>query len=615
MQNPSKDTSRDMGKDTSRDTGKEAGTSEPSAALSELAAFWPFIRPYRGRIAVAAVILVSVSFILLSLGRGLAWLVDKGLGSGDPVMLDRAVMVALSLALFVGIGSYLRILLVNQVAERVMADIRRAIYDHVLYLPTSWFEAARTGDILSRLNADTAVVQSTLASTLSMAVRNVILLFGGLVLVVLASARMSLVVAVIVPIVVIPLIVLARRLRVSSRLAQERLGDLSAEAEEGISAIRTVHAFAQETQMQARFNMTLQAALAAALSRVQLRALLSGFVFFMMISGVTLILWVGGRDLLAGKISAGDLSAFVFYAFIVASSTGTLSELGGELQRAAGAADRIAQLLGQPLRRADPDNPRQLHSDGGVQIRFAEVEFAYNSRLSSPALRGVNLTANSGQKLAIVGPSGAGKSTLFHLLLGFYEPQAGQILLNDFPLSQMRLRDIRNHIAIVPQDPVLFSASLAENIAFSRPDASRDDIIAAAKQAEADSFIAELADGYDTLVGEKGVRLSGGQRQRIAIARAILRNPDILLLDEATSALDSVSEAAVQNALGRLMQGRTSLVIAHRLSTIIDADVILLMDKGQIVATGTHESLIASSPLYQQLAAQQFRPSASVSHS
>lgn len=595
MQNPSKDT----------------GASAPPAALSELAAFWPFIRPYRGRIAVAAVILVSVSFILLSLGRGLAWLVDKGLGSGNPVMLDRAVMVALSLALIVGLGSYLRILLVNQVAERVMADIRQAIYDHVLYLPTSWFEAARTGDILSRLNTDTAVVQTTLASTLSMAVRNIILLFGGLVLVVLASARMSLVVAVIVPIVVIPLIVLARRLRASSRLAQERLGSLSAEAEEGISAIRTVHAFAQENQMQNRFKDTLDAALEAALSRVQLRALLSGFVFFMMISGVTLILWVGGRDLLVGKISPGDLSAFVFYAFIVASSTGTLSELGGELQRAAGAADRIAQLLAQPLRRADPAHPKQLYSDGGVQIRFSEVEFAYNSRLSSPALRGINLTANSGQKLAIVGPSGAGKSTLFHLLLGFYEPQAGQILLNDFPLSQMRLSDIRSHIAIVPQDPVLFSASVAENIAFSRPDASRDEIIAAAGQAEADSFIAELSQGYETLVGEKGVRLSGGQRQRIAIARAILRNPDILLLDEATSALDSVSEAAVQNALGRLMQGRTSLVIAHRLSTIMDADVILLMDKGQIVATGTHESLIASSALYQQLAAQQFRHSTS----
>ncbi len=595
MQNPSKDT----------------GASAPPAALSELAAFWPFIRPYRGRIAVAAVILVSVSFILLSLGRGLAWLVDKGLGNGNPVMLDRAVMVALSLALFVGLGSYLRILLVNQAAERVMADIRQAIYDHVLYLPTSWFEAARTGDILSRLNADTAVVQTTLASTLSMAVRNIILLFGGLVLVVLASARMSLVVAVIVPIVVIPLIVLARRLRASSRLAQERLGSLSAEAEEGISAIRTVHAFAQENQMQNRFKDTLDAALEAALSRVQLRALLSGFVFFMMISGVTLILWVGGRDLLVGKISAGDLSAFVFYAFIVASSTGTLSELGGELQRAAGAADRIAQLLAQPLRRADPAHPKQLYSDDGVQIRFSEVEFAYNSRLSSPALRGINLTANSGQKLAIVGPSGAGKSTLFHLLLGFYEPQAGQILLNDFPLTQMRLSDIRGHIAIVPQDPVLFSASVAENIAFSRPDASRDEIIAAARQAEADSFIAELSQGYETLVGEKGVRFSGGQRQRIAIARAILRNPDILLLDEATSALDSVSEAAVQNALGRLMQGRTSLVIAHRLSTIMDADVILLMDKGQIVATGTHESLIASSALYQQLAAQQFRHSTS----
>ena len=582
----------------------------PSAGLSELSAFWPFIRPYQGRVILAAVILVTVSFILLSLGRGLAWLVDKGLGSGDPVMLDKAVMVALFLALFVGVGSYLRILLVNQVAERVMADIRAAIYGHVLYLPTGWFEAARTGDILSRLNADTAVVQTTLATTLSMAVRNVILLFGGLVLVVLASARMSLVVAVIVPIVVIPLIILARRLRASSRLAQEKLGGLSAEAEEGISAIRTVHAFAQEKQMQSRFGMTLQAALDAALARVRLRAILSGFVFFMMISGVTLILWVGGRDLLAGKISAGDLSAFVFYAFIVASSTGTLSELGGELQRAAGAADRIAQLLGQPLRRTDPVQPHLIIADKGVKIRFENVDFAYPSRGDIPALKGVNFTADKGSKLAIVGPSGAGKSTLFHLLLGFYEPVAGQISLNDLPLGQMRLDDIRRHIAIVPQDPALFSASLAENIAFSRPDASREEIIAAAKQAEADSFITELAQGYDTMVGEKGVRLSGGQRQRIAIARAILCNPDILLLDEATSALDSVSEKAIQEALSRLMVERTSLVIAHRLSTIMDADMILLMDRGQIIATGTHDKLIKSSPLYQQLAAQQFRNSA-----
>ena len=582
----------------------------PSAGLSELSAFWPFIRPYRGRVILAAVILVTVSFILLSLGRGLAWLVDKGLGSGDPAMLDRAVMVALFLALFVGIGSYLRILLVNQVAERVMADIRAAIYGHVLYLPTGWFEAARTGDILSRLNADTAVVQTTLATTLSMAVRNVILLFGGLVLVVLASARMSLVVAVIVPIVVVPLIILARRLRASSRHAQEKLGGLSAEAEEGISAIRTVHAFAQEEQMQSRFGMTLQAALDAALARVRLRAILSGFVFFMMISGVTLILWVGGRDLLAGKISAGDLSAFVFYAFIVASSTGTLSELGGELQRAAGAADRIAQLLGQPLRRTDPVEPHRITADKGVKIRFENVDFAYPSRGDIPALKAVNFTADKGSKLAIVGPSGAGKSTLFHLLLGFYEPAAGQISLNDISLGQMRLADIRRHIAIVPQDPALFSASLAENIAFSRPNASREEIIAAAKQAEADSFIAELAQGYDTLIGEKGVRLSGGQRQRIAIARAILCNPDILLLDEATSALDSVSEKAIQEALSRLMVGRTSLVIAHRLSTIIDADMILLMDRGQIIATGTHDNLIKSSPLYQQLAAQQFRTSA-----
>ena len=291
--------------------------------------------------------------------------------------------------------------------------------------------------------------------------------------------------------------------------------------------------------------------------------------------------------------------------------------MGGELQRAAGAADRITQLLAQRLRRADPASPRQLTDNQGrgdktsVEIRFRAVHFAYQSRLETPAISDVNFSAKSGRKLAIVGPSGAGKSTLFHLLLGFYEPQSGQIFLNDVPLSDMRLDDIRKHIAIVPQDPVLFSASLAENIAFSRPDASREEIITAAKQAEADSFISELSLGYDTLVGEKGVRLSGGQRQRIAIARAILRNPDILLLDEATSALDSVSEAAIQNALSRLMQGRTSLVIAHRLSTIMDADQILLMNKGQIIATGTHESLIESSPLYQQLAAQQFKVSSS----
>jgi ATP-binding cassette subfamily B protein len=301
----------------------------------------------------------------------------------------------------------------------------------------------------------------------------------------------------------------------------------------------------------------------------------------------------------------------------VASSTGTLSELGGEFQRAAGAADRITQLLAQRLRRPDPASPRQLADNRvagdktSVEISFHDVHFAYHSRLETPAISSVNFKAKSGRKLAIVGPSGAGKSTLFHLLLGFYEPQSGQICLNDVPLSDMRLSDIRKHIAIVPQDPVLFSASLAENIAFSRPEASMEEIITAAKQAEADSFIRELSLGYDTLVGEKGVRLSGGQRQRIAIARAILRAPDILLLDEATSALDSVSEAAIQNALSRLMQGRTSLVIAHRLSTIMDADQILLMDKGQIIATGTHESLIENSALYQQLAAQQFKISPS----
>jgi len=572
-----------------------------------LASFWPFIRPYRARVITAAVILVSVSFILLSLGRGLAWLVDSGLGQGRSELLDRAVFTALVLGLVIGAGSYLRIALVNQVAEQVMADIRRAIFAHVLYLPAAWFESARTGDILSRLNTDTAVVQTTLATTLSMAVRNVILLCGGLVLVVLSSAKMSLVVAAVVPVVVVPLIVLARRLRHASRLAQERLGDLSAEAEEAISAIRTVHSFAQEEQMQARFDKQLRASFDAALVRVRVRALLSGFVFFMMISGIAVILWVGGRDLLAGQISAGDLSAFVFYAFIVASSTGTLSELGGELQRAAGAGDRIAQLLATAQRRADPVPARRLSAPGGVSVTFDSVHFSYASRPDIPAVKSVSFTAPQGQKIAIAGPSGAGKSTLFHLLLGFYDPQGGRILLNDVPVDQMALSDLRRHIAIVPQDPVLFSASIAENIAFGCPGADTGAVMAAARQAEADGFISALPDGYDTQTGERGVRLSGGQRQRIAIARAILRNPDILLLDEATSALDSMHEKAIQAGLDRLMKGRTSLVIAHRLSTIIDADMIVLMQEGRIAATGTHESLMASSALYQQLALQQFR--------
>ena len=585
------------------DDKKDADTP---TSLRTLKLFWPYIRPYRRGVIAASCALLLVSFALLSLGRGFAFLVDNGLGDRNPDVLDLSVLAVVGLAALLGLGSFFRMSLLNHVAENVMADIRRSVFAHTLSLPLSWFETARTGDILSRLTTDISVVQTVLATTLSMATRSFILLICGTVLVVLSSPKMSLVVAIIVPLIVVPLILLARRLRAASRIAQDRLADMGVQAEENISAIRTIHAFSREMMALGRFSNSLDESLSAALIRVRLRSLLAGFIMFMIITGIAAILWIGGRDLLAGKISAGDLSSFIFYAFLVASSAGTLSELGGDLQRAAGAAERIAQLLSVPAQVADPAAPRSLPHADGVTIICDKLSFAYAAQQGRAALHEISFTASPGQKIAIVGPSGAGKSTLFHLILRFYEPTSGSISLNNIDVTSMTRRDVRNHIGLVPQDAALFSSTVLDNIAFGQPEASRAEIEAAARHAQAHDFICQLPQGYDTPVGEKGVRLSGGQKQRLAIARAILRDPAILLLDEATSALDSVSEAAIQTALLSLMEGRTSLVIAHRLSTIIDADIILLMDKGSIVASGTHDALLASSPLYQQLALHQF---------
>ena len=583
----------------------EAGQKVP---LASLRAFLPFARPYRLQILAAIGALLMVSGAMLSMGRGLAYLVDEGLGGEDPLLLAKAVIIALALAAVLATGSYFRASLINRVGEQMMADIRRTLFAQVMGLSASWFEAARTGDVLARLATDTAVVQAVLASALSMAVRNIILLTGGLALVILSSPKMSLVVAVIVPLVVVPLIVMGRRLRRASRLAQERLGDVSVQAEEALSGIRTVHAFGQNEQVIGRYNEALAAALEAALTRVRLRGILAAIVIFLVVSGVAAILWIGGRDLQQGLISPGDLSAFVFYAFLVASATGALSELGGDLQRAAGAADRIAQLLAVTDRVEEPPLAEQqiLPTGAALDIDFEGLSFTYPARPQQPALSDISLQVAAGERVALVGPSGAGKSTLFHLLLRFYEQQAGQIRLGGLDIRRMGLDHLRSHIAIVPQDPALFSASVRENIAFGVPDAGEAAITEAARLAEALDFIHALPDQFDTPVGEKGVRLSGGQRQRLAIARAILRNPSVLLLDEATSALDSVSEAAVQSALASLMQGRTSLVIAHRLATVLDADRIILLDQGRIIAIGTHEELLADEPLYRELALRQF---------
>ena len=583
-----------------------ASTDRSYSTLALWRVFRPYLRPHRARIAGAALSLLMVAGALLTMGRGLAYLVDEGLGRQDPALLDRAVVGTAAIALLLAAGSYLRTTLVNQIGERVLADVRQALFAHLLTLSPGWYESARTGDVLARLTTDTAIVQTVMTSTLSMAARNVILLVGGLVMVVLSSPKMSLVVLVVVPLVVVPLIFLGRRLRRASRQAQDRLADVAVQAEETVTAIRTVQAFGRQELMRGRFDDAVTTSLEAALARTRLRGWMSGIIIFLVFAGISAILWIGGQDLLAGRISAGDLSSFVFYAFLVAASTGFLSELAGELQRAAGAAERIAQALQATASLPEPASPAVLARDHAAACSFEAVDFAYPAGMSRPAVSEVELKVARGERVALVGPSGAGKSTLFHLLLRFYDPTAGTVRLGGRDLRDLALADIRDHIGLVPQDPALFSTSIRDNIAFGRPDADDTEIVAAARQAEAHDFIAALAQGYETPVGEKGVRLSGGQRQRIAIARAILRDPGLLLLDEATSALDARSEAAVQAALEALMKDRTSIVIAHRLATVIRADRIFLLDGGRIAATGTHEQLITESPLYRHLADLQF---------
>ena len=571
-----------------------------------LAAFWPYLRPHSGRIGLAVLALMMVAGALLGMGRGLAYLVDQGLGQRDPDLLDRAVLATALIAAVLAFGSYLRTSMVNKIGEIVLADIRKAVFAHTVTLSAGWFEAARTGDVLARITTDTSIVQTVMTSTLSMAARNLLLLVGGLVMVVLSSPKMSLVVLVVVPLVVLPLVFMGRKLRAASRLAQDRLGDVGVEAEETLSAIRTVQAFGREEFRQTIFYNRVDAALDAGLARVRLRGILSGVVIFLVFTGIGVILWIGGQDLMAGRITAGDLSSFIFYSFLVASSTGFLSELAGDLQRAAGAAERIAQLLDTKAALPVVARPQSINEAAPIACEFSAVSFTYPAAGNRPALHDISFQIASGERVAIVGPSGAGKSTLFHLLLRFYDPGEEVIGIGGDDIRDLDLTALRQYIGLVPQDTGLFSASLRDNIAFGRPDADETLIIDAAQKAQAHDFIVAIAGGYDAFVGEKGVRLSGGQRQRIAIARVILRNPRLLLLDEATSALDARAEAAVQQALENLMQDRTSLVIAHRLATVVRADRILLMDRGRLVAVGTHQSLLADSALYRTLAELQF---------
>ena len=597
-------------------------TTAPSTAPSTtelgifgvMRVFAPWIRPYRWQVLGAFLSIILVAAGLLSFGRAIALLVDEGLAS--PWRLNQSMAICIAIALMVAVGSYLRTVLINHAAERVIADLRKAMYRHMMGLSTAWFEEKQSGDVISTFATDTIMIQSILASTTSMAVRNIILLVGGLVMVVLTSPKLTLVVLALVPLVVVPLVLLGRSLKRQSRLAQDRLAALSVELDESLTAIDDIIAFGRTETMMTRFNQAVEASFAASRKRVFLRGLMSGFVIFLVIAAVGLIIWLGGRDLLRGAVSAGDLSAFVFYATLVAASVSALSDIGGEWQRLGGAAARIMDLLNQNARMDENPNPQKFPSASGsasgasgagegVEIHFDNVHFRYPAR-PSQVLEGLNLTIKAGETIAIVGESGAGKTTIFKLLLRLYDADKGQVRIGGVDVKAMALSDLRQNIAIVPQMASLFSASVYENIRFGVPDASADAVKSAAREAHADAFIRALPEGYHTLIGTKGVQLSGGQRQRLALARALLRGSPILLLDEATSALDSLAEQNIQTALLDAMKHRTTLVIAHRLSTVINADRIVLMQQGRVVASGDHESLIATSPLYHRLASLQF---------
>ena len=588
-------------------------------SLTSLGALWPWIRPYRADVAKAFGAIIMVVAALLLLGRGIAYLVDAGLGGSDGALLNQAVAICVGIAVLLAAGSYLRTVLINRVGERVIADIRKAAFNHTLGLSSGWFEQARIGDVISTITVDTSLIQTLVASSLSMALRNFLVLLGGVLLLILTSAKLTLVILGVLPLIIAPVILIGRRLRKQSQIAQDKLADISVAAEETFSAISTVQAFARDQLMRARFDTVAEAYYAASNKRLMLRGLISGVVILVGFSAITFILWIGGQDLLSGKITAGDLSAFVFYAALVASSIASLSDMAGELQRVAAATERITRLLSAKQTITSPMHPRPL-PQGTLSVCFDRVSFRYEEVRDLPTLTDISFDIQPAERVAIVGPSGAGKSTILKLILRLSDVSAGKVLVGGVDVCEVAIADLRGAIGLVAQETALFSgtiaenilfgrpdASLAENILFGRPDASPDDVREAAKDANIDDFIASLPMGYQTSIGEKGIRLSGGQRQRIAIARALLRNPSILLLDEATSALDSQSEQAVQNAnaLMRLLEGRTTVIVTHRLATVLNADRIIVMDRGAIVAIGKHEELLSSCPFYHELVSLQ----------
>jgi len=585
--------------------GADSQDREKSKRLSALSELWPFLRPYRTLVLSAILALVLTAMVSLVLPLAVRRVVDS-FGVQDNAILDQYFMAALGIAALLALGTGLRYLLVTQLGERVVADIRKAVFNRVIGMSPSYFENIMTGEVLSRITTDTTLLLSVIGSSISIALRNLLIFVGGMILMLFTSAKLTGLVLLLVPLVIVPILTLGRKLRKLSRENQDWIAASSGNASEALLSVQTVQAFTQEEASRERFGKVTEQAFDAARRRVATRALMTVIVIFLVFTGIVCVLWIGARDVRAGGMSVGMLVQFVIYSIMVAGAVAALSEIWGELQRAAGATERLVELLQAEDQVSDPKSPVDVPQPSKGAVGFEGVSFRYPSRPETLALDQFDLQIKPGETVALVGPSGAGKTTIIQLIQRFYDPDSGRITFDGVPIDQMRRADFRQSIALVPQDPVIFAASARDNIRFGRLDATDAEVEEAARAAAAHDFITALPGGYDTYVGERGVMLSGGQKQRIAIARAILRDASLLLLDEATSALDAESERAVQQAVEALTRTRTTIIVAHRLATVKQADRIIVMDQGRIVATGNHASLVAEGGLYARLARLQF---------
>jgi ATP-binding cassette subfamily B protein len=584
----------------------DTNKSNDNKAFASLLPIFSFIKPYKMMLALALVALLLTSGVSLSLGQGVKFVIDSGFIAGSEEQLQTAILVLIGLIVLLAIGTFSRFYLMSWLGERISADIRKAVFDRIVTLHPSYFEENRSGELMSRLTTDTALLQSIIGSSFSMALRSFLMLIGGLIMLLITNLKLTMIVILCVPLILLPMMIYGKKVRKLAESSQDAIADIGTYAGEIIQNIKVVQSYTHEAREQQAFAGEVEKAFVVAKRRVKQRSFLIAIVIFLTFGAISGMLWVGGMDVLQGKMSGGELGAFVFYAIMVAMSVATVAEVYGELQRAAGSATRLLALLKIESEITELESPNSIQEQKAAIIQFKDVNFSYPSRPDSAALKNINLNIPTGKVIALVGPSGAGKTTLFELLQRFYDPQQGVISFNETNITQLKLTDLRHEMGMVPQHPILFSSDVWHNIRYGNPEASDQDVIIAAKRAHAHEFIEQLPEGYSSFLGEQGVRLSGGQKQRIALARAILKDPKVLLLDEATSALDAQSEHHVQAALNELMENRTTLIIAHRLSTVIHADIIVLMDHGEIVATGDHKSLLANSNLYQRLCELQF---------